>query len=350
MIDFESLQIDKLVLHKIGNKMRDEGIQTSQELHSLDDSNIKEIMLKFFLRPFKSERQYNFFHESQLDLNEVYYFVRNVFNQPECFYDESIKILKHLYEKSNHPQIKSGEFYMTYFKNYSLTEKRIDVIGLFKTENKDTYLKVNQRQNTFDISYDKGINIDKLDKGCLILNDGMEQGFKVLIVDTAANSQNNEAQYWKKNFLNLKELENDSFNTNTFIRICSAFSANVSENSVDSTIINDTLKFKNSAYRYLEENNTCSMDDFVQKVFENDNLGTEFKEYKKKYEEINQITPIEIFSVSSPTVNKLKSKFISNIKLDTGFDIKITNNKFLEKGFDEEKGMSFYKLYFHDEK
>lgn len=350
MIDFESLQIDKLVLHKIGNRMRDEGIQISHELHSLDDSNIKELMLKFFLRPFKSERQFSFFHESKLDLNEVYYFVREIFYQPDRFYDESIKILKHLYEKSNHPQIKSGEFYMSYFKDYSLTNKKIDVVGIFKTENKDTYLKVNQRHNSFDISYDKGINMDKLDKGCLIFNEGQENGYRVLIIDASANSQNNEAQYWKKNFLKLKELETESSTTNAFIRICSGFSSSMAENSTGSNSFNDTLNFRNSAYKYLEENSTYTLDDFVQKVFDNENLSAEFKEYKKMYEEMNQLVPINSFSVSSPTVAKLKKKFVSNVKLDTGFDIKITDSRYIEKGFDKEKGMSFYKLYFHGEK
>ncbi|MCY7483720.1 nucleoid-associated protein [Paenibacillus alvei] len=353
MIDFESLNIDKLVLHKIGNKMRDEGVQISQELHPLDDSNIKEIMLRFFLNPFKKERVYNFSHESKLELNEVYYFVRNVFKDQDYFYEESINILKHLYETSNHPNIKSGEFYMSYFKNYSTKDKNFDAIGLFKTENKDIYLKVNQNRNNFNISYDRGINTEKLDKGCLIINDGMNNGYKVLVVDTAASSQNKEAQYWKKGFLNLKELENDSFNTGTFIKICSSFSANVVENSIDSTdsnINNIPLKFKNSAYKYLEENSKCSLDDFVHQVFDNDNLGNEFKDYKKRYEETYNITPIEVFDVSPTIVNKLKNRFISNIKLDTGFDIKLTNGKFLEKGFDEEKGMSYYKLYFHNEK
>src|SRR5690606_17866632 len=119
----------------------------------------KGVLHKFFLKPFKGDTTYRFHHEGKLELNEVYYYVKNIFEDPLNFYDESVRLLKHLYEKSNHPQIKSGEFYVSYFKNYSVTDKRIDAIGIFKTENKDTYLKIDQSNNTFSINYDQGINI-----------------------------------------------------------------------------------------------------------------------------------------------------------------------------------------------
>ena len=350
MIDFEDLYIEKLVLHKIGNKMRNEGIEVSEKIQDLNESKIKELMLKFFLRPFKNDKSYNFFHESNLELNEIYYYAKNIFNNNDNFYSESINILKHLYEKSNHPQIKSGEFYMSYFKNSSLEGKKVDIIGIFKTENKDTYLKVNNNKSAFVITYDQGINIDKLDKGCLIINDQANNGYKVLIVDASSGSQNREAQYWKKNFLNLKELEDDHFYTNNFIKICNGFSNSIIDDSLNTDKFKESIKFKNLAYKYLEENNKCTVDSFVENVFEDKDLKIEFKEYKNLYEQKNYINPINNFDVSSSTVIKLKKKFNSYIRLDTGFDIKIDNDNFLEKGYDKEKNMSFYKLYFHNEK
>lgn len=350
MVEFDELDIEQLVVHKIGNKMRDEGIEISQRLHDLNDSSMKEILLKFFLRPFKAEKFFNFTHEGQLDLNEVYFYVKNIFTGKGSFYDESVRILKHLYEKSNHPNIKSGEFYVAYFKNHSLTNKRIDVIGLFKTENRDTYLKVNQANDNFNINYDRGINIDKLDKGCLVINDEMQNGFKVLIIDASAKSQNNEAQYWKNSFLNLKEVMDDNYTTDAFLKICNSFSSNINVDQLNNTTINDTFKFKNSTYNYFEQNSTCSLNDFLEDVFDNEELKDEFLEYKARYEEKNHIIPIETFNISPTTVMKLKERFKSKIKLDTGFEIKVVNDKYLEKGLDEEKNMSFYKVYFRSEK
>ena len=42
---------------------------------------------------------------------------------------------------------------------------------------------------------------------------------------------------------------------------------------------------------------------------------------------------------------------MTTIKLDNNFDIKIHGGEqLIEQGYDKEKGMKFYKLYFHEEK
>lgn len=73
-----------------------------------------------------------------------------------------------MYKKSTHPQIKGGEFYTVYFKDCILEGEIVDAIGLFKSENKDTFLKVSTLKNDFKIETVEGVNINKLDKGCLI--------------------------------------------------------------------------------------------------------------------------------------------------------------------------------------
>lgn len=347
-VELIDLKIEDLVVHKVGNKMRDEGIHISDSLHDLSDSKVNELALKYFLKPFSQDNFYKFSHDSELNLNEVFYYVKKVFNQSGNLYDESINILKHLYNKSNHPQIKSGEFYMVYFKNYSVSDKRIDAIGLFKSENKDTYFKINESNNTFKIIPEKGININKLDKGCLIFNENMEQGYKVLIVDTAAKSQDNEAQYWKKNFLNVKEIDNAKVNTRVYMDLCNEFSANVLQGSQYNEI-QDKIQFKNKAYQYFEKNEQYQIDEFVEQVFEDEKSREEFKGYKQKFEQVNNISPSPSFSISSDTVSLLKNKFNSVIKLDTGFDIKVTNPDHLEKGYDQEKQMYYFKVFYNQE-
>ncbi|AIQ13803.1 nucleoid-associated protein [Paenibacillus durus] len=349
MIDFEELDLEQLVVHKIGNKMRDEGIEVSEQSHDLIEPGMKEVLLKFFLRPFREDNYYQFTHEGELDLNEVYFYTKKVFSDNREFYNESIRILKHLYEKSNHPNIKSGEFYMAYFRDHSLSGKKRDVIGVFKTENRDTYLKVNRSDANFIIQQEKGINIDKLDKGCLIINDEIQDGFKVLIVDASAKSQNKEAHYWKNSFLNLKEIVDEQYTTNAFLKICNSFSASLKANQPQDAEINETIRFNHSTLEYFEQNDSCSVNDFLDRVFDNEEMKDNFVDYKARYEEKNHILPIENFNIEPATVVKLKKKFMNTIKLDTGFELKVTDNRYLEKGYDSEKGMSFYKIFFHEE-
>lgn len=345
-MSLENLVIDKLIVHKIGNKMRDEGYKVSQTLHDLNDSNIKELLQKYFLRPFKQKKHYHFFHESKLELNEIYHYANDIFRDNNSFYENSVLILKHLYGKSNHPQIKSGELYISYFKNYSEDEQNIDVIGIFKSEDKDTFLKINESNQNFNILYDKGININKLDKGCLIFNVDSEIGYKVLIVDSGASSQENEAQYWKNNFLNIKEFKNEVFNTKSFIQICNAYS---NTNHNPPLEFEQIVDFKKSTYNYFEENELYQEQDYLNTVFNNQQNKEEFEKFKLEYENNNGFQTDSNFEISKPTLTLLKKKFITAIKLDTGTEMKITNTEYLEKGYDQEKGMKYYKLYYFNE-
>lgn len=138
------------------------------------------------------------FHDVDLKFNEVYSYVSEIFRDPKNFLQQSINLSKHLYEKSIHPKIQGGEFYATYFKECKINDEIVDAIGLFKSENKDTFLKVYQSGGKFEIQSDEGININKLDKGCIIFNMNKESGYIVLNVDN--KNKGEEAKYWTNDF------------------------------------------------------------------------------------------------------------------------------------------------------
>ena len=60
----------------------------------------------------------------------------------KSFQHNSRQIAKHLYDISSHPKIKGGELYVTYFSNMVLDGDTVDAVGIFKSETKETYLKV----------------------------------------------------------------------------------------------------------------------------------------------------------------------------------------------------------------
>jgi len=61
------------------------------------------------------------------------------------------------------------------------------------------------------------------------------------------------------------------------------------------------------------------------------------------------------FPIAEADVKKEKKKLKTEIKLDTNIQIKINVDapdaaeEYLEKGFDEEKKMKYYKVYFNEE-
>ena len=135
--------VQNICLHFSGNKSLEDGLILSDTTFTVSINNdLNHILLSYFLAPFISEEFYQFYHESDLALKEVYTYVSKIFDNQEGLYEQSVNLAKHLYEQSTHPKIKGGEFYTVYFKDCILDGKTLDAVGLFKTENKDTFLKV----------------------------------------------------------------------------------------------------------------------------------------------------------------------------------------------------------------
>jgi len=354
VFDFSTVNLENLIIHQVGNKLRDEGLFVSPTVCEMKDGDVEELLLKYFLSSFKEEAFYKFFHETDIHLNELYMYISNIFVDRDSFYTQSINILKHLYEKSSHPQIKGGEFYMVYFTDCMVNEQKADAIGIFKTEKKETYLKITRYADEFFVGSDKGINIKKLDKGCIIFNIESNDGYRVLTVD-AVNKGNSEALYWKDDFLQLTNVQDGYFHTENCLTVCQDFVENI-YGEIYQADRKDKVVFMNEAVAYFDKHSEFNLENFVQEVVKEPELIEQFKEHKQNYD-INQgFNTAESFSISNPAVKTMKKKFKNLIKLDTEFEIKMKrstpetdNMQFIERGFDEEKGMSFYKVYFNIE-
>lgn len=354
MFDFSELVMEQLVVHRVGNKLREEGIVVSPNEYCFTDGNVEELLLKYFLSAFREKVFYKFFHETNLHLNEVYMYASNVFVDRQRFYEQSVNILKHLYEQSTHPQIKGGEFYMAYFSGCLVNQQKVAAIGIFKTENKENYLKVSNGKTGFSIDADKGINIKKLDKGSIIFNIESVDGYRVAIVDNV-NKGENEARYWKNDFLRLTNVEDEYFHTQNCLNACRDFAENV-YGAVYNASKKDQVMFVNEAMAYFQQNNQFQLDDFVENVVKQPELREEFKEHKQIYDLNQGINPAENFTISEQAVKTAKRKLKNLIKLDNAIEIRIKTPlsddeqpQFIERGYDDNKKMHFYKIYFQEE-
>ncbi len=348
MINFENVKLESVIVHKVGNKAREENITFSDSPITIENDLVKELLLKYFLSPFKNSTFYQFFHETDIRFNEVYTYCANIFADFNSFYDNSVHISKHLYEQSNHPKIKDGEFYLVYLDDCMIDDEIVQGIGLFKTENKETYLKINQHGKNFEIKSDDGININKLDKGCIIFNTEKEGGFIVAIVDSLNKA--GEALYWKDNFLKITPREDNYFHTKSCINLCKNFIQEVynEENDVERA---DQIEFKNKAAKYFSEKDTFNLQEFEQEVISQPEAINSFREYKKVYEEDFDTTVADGFEISEMAAKTAKKQFKSVIKLDTNFHIYVHGTReLMRKGFDEEKNMNFYQVFFEEEK
>ncbi|MBI5538847.1 MAG: nucleoid-associated protein [Bacteroidia bacterium] len=343
MFGLQSASIKSLMLHKVGNKTANEGVHISKTELDLNEE-LREILKRYFISAFKSEEFFNLNHESDLKLNEIFSFASEIFDNPDSLVEQSKNIAKHLYEQSTHPKVKEGEFYVVYFEGAIIEGESTNVIGLFKSENKDTFLKISQLKDNFNINLENGININKLDKGCLIINKEKEKGFLVSIVDNL--SKGNDAQYWKDDFLNVKPRSDNFYNTNNILTLCKNFVIDKLPEDFQVSRA-DQADLLNKSVKFFQNNEKFSMDNFTDEVIEDPKVIASFNNYRREFSDDFDVPISDEFEISSQALKKQQRIFKSVIKLDKNFHIYIHGNKeLIEKGYDDATGMHYYKMFF----
>ena len=257
-----------------------------------------------------------------------------------------MNVARHLFELSVHPQIKSGDLFVVYFSNLLISGETTDAIGLFKSENRQAFLKLDTTTEDFSLQSEDGINVDKLDKGCLILNAGKESGYKVCIIDKSNKAA--EAQYWKDNFLQLKPCSDDYHQTKEFMNITKNF---VTKRLIEDFEVSkaDQIDLLNRSVAYFKNNETFDKKDFEDEVFQNKEVINAFHNYDEVYRDDNNIDIADSFDISPQAVKKQTRVFKSVLKLDKNFHIYIHGDKDLIEQGVEKDGRKFYKIYFENE-
>ena len=343
MIYAENNSIEALIMHRIGNKGMDEGYTISDKcIHP--DSQLKMLLTKYFIGPFISNEFYHLYHEASIELNEIYNYTTKIFNDFSLFHEQSINIAKHLYNESSHPKIKAGELYVAYFHDCVIDGRNVDAIGIFKSENKDTFLKVLQTDEGFDIATESGININKLDKGCLIFNTEKENGYLVAIVDNT--NKGSEAKYWANDFLHVRPRK-DSFNqTQNMLSLCKSFVSKMPSGNGKV----EKATYMNRSVEALKED-SVNFNNFAEQVFETPKLVSEFKHYKETYQKERNIEIDDSFKTEPTAIKRRATGSMTTIKLDKNFDINIHGGEqYIVRGYDESRGMYYYQLFFKEER
>ncbi|MFN4122641.1 MAG: nucleoid-associated protein [Flavobacteriales bacterium] len=337
--------IQKAVAHRVGNKMNEEPLLLSKDSLFLTE-RLSEILKSYFLKPFDKAAWFNLFHEADLSMNEIYSFTSAIFDNPDSLIENSEHIARHLFECARHPMIKGGELYVVTFSGCILNGEETMAVGLFKSEQKDTFLKVHQQNDHVELEPEIGVNVNKLDKGCIIFNSNKEMGFELAVIDQT--NKGDEARYWMDDFLGVMELQDEEFKTRQVIALCKNFitkelPVHFEVNKVDQA---DML---NRSSKYLKENEQFDFTDFAEEVMAQPDIATRFAAYKQEFEQNRDIALDDKFVISEHVVKQQAKVFKSVIKLDKNFHIYVHGNRnLIEQGVDAD-GRKYYKLYYDQE-
>jgi len=344
MIDTSQVIIHTLSAHSIIRSNNQQELKWSDAPLDINSDLLKAPLLLYFLSNFNTPEYYNFlFSGGDPALNPICTFSRQIFADSSLLHANSIHMAKHLLAVSEHPNIKTGDLYVAHFSGIRIEGEALEAVGIFKSENKETYLKLRTDSRRFNMDAEEGINVRKLDKGCLILNVQGEEGYKILIVD----ANKSDAQYWKQDFLNIKPCTDAFHQTHNFMNLTRQYVGDQldEEFSVSKA---DKIDLLNRSVNFFKSREVFNQNEFETEVFEDASVIESFRKYERSMMPDEGIA--DNFEISAQAVKRQARIFKSVLKLDKNFHIYIHGNrKLIEKGFDQTRNRHFYKIYFDQE-
>jgi hypothetical protein len=344
---FTDASLDRLAVHYTGNKQNGGALLLSRQEQKLD-SDLRVRLVEALLQRFTNcHERHSFYHSSSLEYNEVYSFVRELFNDDEVFYEGSVKLARQLFEVSLHPKIKPGELYVARFGSIIDDERAFEAIGLFKAETKQLFADVLPGDEDLTLGLKEGVDLARMDKGCLILNRDEQQGFELLIFDS--NGKGEEAQFWKDKFLSVLIRQNEYVQTQDFLTLTKNYVMQQmpGEFEVSKT---EQIDILNRSMDYFKTHGNFDRDEFETEVLHHEELIHSFRKFDEQQRGEGAPASADGFEISAQAVKRQSRVFKSVIKLDKNFHIYVHGNReLIEKGYDEVLQKHYYKIYFDQE-
>ena len=347
MTGIENVVLKKAIIHKVGNSARGEELKLSANALTFNDIIVQKLLLKYFLGSINENDLHHFTPVNDLKLNELYNFVSAIFANTNDFILQSNKIAAFLYSKSTHVKVKEGELCIAQMENIPFDNEFVSGLGIFKSENKETFLKVLQQGQSLELITEDGISINKPDKACLIFKTAAAEGYKICIIDSTNKQQ--EAQYWINDFLQVQPIANSYHHTDKYLALCRQFVTNEYAEKFDVSKT-ERLDMLNRSIDYFKTKDEFNLQEFTGEVIHHPEVVDSFIEYKKNFETARNYAIEDAFDINLSAVKKQQKLFKSIVKLDKNFHIYIHGRRdLIERGVDEKTGKKYYKIFFEEE-
>lgn len=337
-----------MALAKVGNPLRDEPLRTSKSLCILESQEETELLTTCFLKPFKALDFHHFHHHTSLEQNEMYAYASAIFDDPTTLLEMGEKIARHLYEKSRHPNIKSGDLCTSLVEKVMVDGQETRALCIIKSESQVPFLQISMMDGDLHLKTQRGIYPDKIDKGALIIDNLRGDGCLVYMFDKGGATPH----FWNRDFLNVVPRKDDDYLTKKYAELCVAFAeSGLPEEAQEE----ERLEVANKAMAYLEDKEEFDIQDFRDYALKDPEMVEQFDTFKKGYEEEKGEQLDEHFKVAKPVAEKARKRLKGKIKTDTGAQVYFTSKfidhagDYLKRGFDEKKQMRFLTIFYNSE-
>ena len=343
MVRIENIKIEKISIHYVGNKQKNEkNVYSNSEIKNLCENDI-ELLKRYFFSSFSFLELFSF-KDSNDEKGGILNIISKCFKTKSNFHILSKKIAQQLYDSINDENFNSGELIIAYFSDLIFFDEVLDAIGIFHSINKQKILKILNTENDFSIEFLEGINIDKLDLGCIIFNTFEASGYKIAIVDKL---NSNNSKFWYTDFLNVQPSEDNYYTTKTLLKLTKdCITKQLPEIGYTKS---EEIDLLSKSLDYFKNREKFDKNEFEQEVISDPEAINIFRNYYEAFKDENKVTMYDNFNISREAVQRNSKIFKSVLKLDKNFHIYIHGNReFIVKGV-EKDGRKYYKLYYENE-
>ena len=219
---------------------------------------------------------------------------------------------------------------------------------ILKSESVMPFLSISTEDGDLKLHTAEGINPEKIDKGCLIINHWPDKGYYVLTFDRAGG----ESRFWVRDFLGLQAVPDSAFLTNTYAELAVAA---VKQELAAELPPEESSRAAREVIAYFDEHENFDLQEFEEQILRTPDAVARFAGERSKLEEERGQALQTNFEISPKDVKKVKKHAAAVVKLDTGFEIHLKPDMdpgadwMLERGTDDAKGMKFIKLYYNED-
>ncbi len=348
MLDYSQARLLRLSITWAGNKTLNEGITVPDTVLVPVHDYAQEVLLQCFFKPFEKNGAYYYFHHDEdISLHPLYQACSQIFADPGQMPKMASLLTQRIFDYSVSPAFSAGEFLVALFDGVQLFDEAVPVIGLWKVTGKETFLRVEKNAAAFSLGVAEGIATGRLSLAALVFGVDEAEGYRLMAIDGVAKK--NEPSDWISAFLGARQIEDNYYQTEQYMHLASDFIRQKApfQFGLDRS---QTADMMNRSASYFKENEAFELGDFTSALFGEPIQQDAFNAYLQQYQAAVQVQLEDRFDISQPAVRKTGRVFRSVIKLDNNFQIYVKGRRdWIERGFDEEKGKPFYKMYFDNE-
>lgn len=340
MIQIDETKITQLILHRVVAEEGKSIFNDATIKYSYEDDS--KVLKKIFLTPFAAQaRTFEFTHDIDLDYNILYNLSTSIYEGGD-FIEQSQGIAQLLISSSKHPNIKDGDLFVAKLDDIKFNGKYYEGIAIYKFEDKDSFIETTIHNKRVSFQLRKGIGTKKPDKACLIIFS--KKPYTILVIDNASG----ETDYWQNEFINHKPKDDNVNQTHNFLTLTKNFiTSQIPENFEIGKA--EQIDLLNRSVEYFKSNENFEKKNFEKEVLQHSEYIKSFRDFDQVYQEENNISMADNFTISPEVVKKQAKIFKSVLKLDKNFHVYIHGNAdLIEKGV-EKDGRKFYKIYYDDE-